>query len=274
MAFVRLSKAQRAYTCANCANTIPKGHPYYRVEPHPMARYRRGEETKHICQSCAGGRLDASGFVKDVKSHLKQISVSGRPAAQQLSLWDLFDEPIQAVKTEVHVVNITHDLIARLIKSPNEINNLTPKLLEELVSDRLQSMGFYLERVGGSTFHKDGGIDIVACSSRAPFPFLMAVQVKHHKSPEFKTGPDVVRDLLGVIQYTGFNVGVVVTNTTFTPDAKWVAAQRPMLIRLRDIKDIRRWLTNDYLDEFNWQEIPDEIEVCPGVIVRIPKLRQ
>ena len=121
---------------------------------------------------------------------------------------------------------------------------------------------------------KDGGIDIVACSSRAPFPFLMAVQVKHHKSPEFKTGPDVVRDLLGVIQYTGFNVGVVVTNTTFTPDAKWVAAQRPMLIRLRDIKDIRRWLTNDYLDEFNWQEIPDEIEVCPGVIVRIPKLRQ
>jgi hypothetical protein len=57
----------------------------------------------------------------------------------------------------------------------------------------------------------------------------------------------------------------------FTPDAKWFAEQRPKLIRLRDIHDIRRWLENNFLDEYDWREIPDEIVVCPGITVHIPK---
>ena len=273
MPFVRLSKAQREYVCANCNKVIPKRHPYYRVEPHPIARIHGTEEVKHICQSCAGGRLVAFDNMEEVESRLKRRIIP-EVSVGQLSLFGLPDEPIQIVQTEVHVVSITEKLIAQLAKSPNEICSLTPNLFEELVCDRLLKMGFDLERVGGSTFHKDGGIDIVACNRNSPFPFLMAVQVKHHKSPQFKTGPDVVRAMLGVIQFTGFNAGVIVTNTTFTPDARWIAAQRSTLIRLRDTNDIRRWLEEQYLDEVNWQELPNEIEVCPGVIISIPKIRR
>lgn len=132
-------------------------------------------------------------------------------------------------------------------------------------------MGFQVEQVGGNTFRKDGGIDIVACSNNSSFPLLMAIQVKHHKAPKYKTGPDAVRDLLGVIQYTGFNAGVIVTNTTFTPDAVWIARQKPTLLRLRDMEDIKKWLLDEHLDDFYWREIPDSIEICPGVEIQIPK---
>ena len=133
-------------------------------------------------------------------------------------------------------------------------------------------MGYSVTRVGGHSYHKDGGIDVVACPENDAFPFLMAVQIKHHRSPTRKTGPGPVRELRGVVK-SGFpfNAGVLVTNTTFTPDAHWAASQTPMLVRLRDMKDIQRWLEGNFLDEYDWREMPEQIEVCPGVIVRIPK---
>jgi hypothetical protein len=42
------------------------------------------------------------------------------------------------------------------------------------------------------------------------------------------------------------------------------------LVRLRNLTDIRRWLYNNFNDEAEWREILTEIEICPGVIVKIP----
>jgi hypothetical protein len=132
-------------------------------------------------------------------------------------------------------------------------------------------MGFELTRVGSSTYHKDGGIDIVAWPRATTVPHLMAVQVKHTASPSRKIGPAPVRDLLGTVQMLGFNIGMLVTNTTFTPDARWVAEQRPLLMRLHDAADLQRWLRNEHLREQEWRDIPTEIEVCPGVFIRWPR---
>ncbi|MBI5489933.1 MAG: hypothetical protein HY905_21535 [Deltaproteobacteria bacterium] len=38
---------------------------------------------------------------------------------------------------------------------------------------------------------------------------------------------------------------------------------------LRGLTDIRRWLVGNFGDDAEWREIPREIELCPGVIVRI-----
>jgi hypothetical protein len=62
------------------------------------------------------------------------------------------------------------------------------------------------------------------------FPFTGAVQVKHHRSAAITTGPDAVRDLTGAIAAKPFNLGVVITNTTFTPDARWFAENQGNLI--------------------------------------------
>lgn len=273
MAFVKLTVARKEYICKSCSKTIRKSHPYYRIEPHPMARYHRGEEVQHICQSCAGGRLNPWGEVDNPQELVrpKQKLVFGQNPYQQTTL--NLDENSDTVEPEVHIVSISEQLIAKIITNPHEIYNITPSLFEELICDRLYKMGFQVEQVGGNTFRKDGGVDIVACNHNLSFPLLMAIQVKHHKSPKYKTGPDAVRDLLGVIQYTGFNAGAIVTNTTFTPDAKWVAQQKPTLLRLRDLNDIKKWLLDEQLDGFYWQEVPDFIEICPGVTIQIPKPR-
>ena len=157
--------------------------------------------------------------------------------------------------------------------SANEIYNLTPIAFEDLICNRLDAMGFGVQQVGGHTYHKDGGIDIVAWAKQSEFPFLMAVQAKYHYSPKKKTGPKEIRDLIGTVKTLPFQIGVLVTNTTFTPDAEWIAKQQNEFIRLRDIEDIRRWLMDDFLDEYNWRDIPEQIEVCPGVIVKLPRYK-
>jgi hypothetical protein len=63
--------------------------------------------------------------------------------------------------------------------------------------------------------------------------------------------------------------GLLVTNTSFSPDAEWYAREHAKLIRLRDFNDIKRWLFNNFTDDAEWREIPSSIEVCPGVIVWI-----
>lgn len=64
---------------------------------------------------------------------------------------------------------------------------------------------------------------------------------------------------------------MIVTNTSFTADAHWFATNNPTLLRLRDIQDLRRWLKNDFVNEYEWREIPDQIELAPGIHIAIPK---
>jgi hypothetical protein len=130
-------------------------------------------------------------------------------------------------------------------------------------------MGFEPLRVG-PTNRKDGGIDVVFWPRLSgAFPFLGAAQVKHHHDMSIKEGPATVRDFAGVIAGHEFNAGIIVTNTSFSPDAQWFARERAKLLRLRDFTDIRRWMFNNFSDEAEWREIPKSIELSPGIIVKI-----
>ncbi|HET7460779.1 MAG TPA: restriction endonuclease, partial [Longimicrobium sp.] len=82
-------------------------------------------------------------------------------------------------------------------------------------------------------------------------------------------GPGTVRDFAGAIAGHAFNAGMLISNTSFSPDAQWFARERAKLIRLRDFSDIRRWLLNDFSNAAEWRELPSSIEVCPGVVVKI-----
>jgi restriction endonuclease len=260
MAQLRLSRAKYDYQCVNCARGIYKGQSYFRVEPFPMARMKGTEKVEHLCTVCFHGKEGYEEAHRGLRNYW----------AEQLGI-PLPAEPITVVETTVHVANITADIIKALWSDPNEIYKLTPSAFEGLIGDRLEAMGFSVIQVGGHTYRKDGTIDFIAWSPKAEFPFLMAIQAKHHRSPKYKTGPGPVRELLGAVQSLPFNAGVLVTNTTFTPDAQWIAQQKPHLMQLRDIYDIRRWLENNFLDECDWRNFPDQIVVCPGVVITLPK---
>jgi hypothetical protein len=86
-----------------------------------------------------------------------------------------------------------------------------------------------------------------------------------------KIEPEVVRGLSGVLQDPWFQIGMVVTNTSFTPDAEWFARQQRPLIKLCGMQDLKRWIASEFTDEAEWREMPRKIELCPGVTVDLPR---
>jgi hypothetical protein len=171
----------------------------------------------------------------------------------------------------IEVVGIGAILSSKLAEDPSRIHIITPEQFEEFICDRLFAMGFEPCRTGHSN-RKDGGIDILFWPrGKVQFPFLCAAQLKHHANPNKKEGPSTVRDFAGVMAGHSFNAGLIVTNTSFTPDAIWFSKQHAKLIRLRDLQDIRRWLYDNFSDDAEWRELPDSIEISPGIFVPIRK---
>jgi len=265
MTYLRISRARFDYRCDKCDRLISRGTEYIRVEPFPIARIKSLERVEHLCRRCGIGNPDLQQINEDTGKWLNERWQNDQEKYKQLSFTDI---SLKIVETQVQIFDITPELIRKLIIDPKEIYNLTPVSFEELICNRLDVMGFGVKQVGSHTYQKDGGIDIIAWTKQNEFPFLMAIQAKYHHLPKYKTGSQEIRNLIGTIKTLPFHIGVLVTNTTFTPDAKWVATQQQSLIRLRDIEDVRRWLIDDFLDEYNFREIPKQIEVCPGVVIK------
>lgn len=188
----------------------------------------------------------------------------------KLFLEDLAIGPSSSlVPLQVELIGVGATLSKLIINDPSLITKITPAQYEELICDRLYAMGFEPRQVG-NTNRKDGGVDIVFWPrTHTAFPFLGAAQIKHHRDPAQKEGPATIREFAGVMAGHPFHAGLIVTNTTFSPDAMWFAREHASLLKLRDVGDVRRWLLNNFSDEQEWREIPASIELCPGVIVRI-----
>lgn len=122
------------------------------------------------------------------------------------------------------------------------IYQLSPPLFEEFIAERLERMGLHIRQTG-STFTSDGGVDLIAWPKEGPFPFLLAVQVKHHSDQHRKVGPTPIKDMQTVVHTLPFHAGLIVTNTGFTPDAEWWASKSPGKIQLHDIESIRTWIS-------------------------------
>ena len=172
---------------------------------------------------------------------------------------------------EIEVVDASQLLVRRLLNDPDELYRIGPERFEDLLQDRITAMGFVTQRTG-RTFAKDGGVDLLFWKEDAPFPFLGALQAKYHSNPSISTGSGDVREFRGSLAVLPpMAVGILVTNTSFSFDAKWVATKLGSQIRLRDQHDLRRWISGRFVDVDEWREIPIEIELCPGVRIRIPR---
>lgn len=173
----------------------------------------------------------------------------------------------------VTFVDITPKLLKMLKENPEYLRRLSPSQFEQFIAERLDRMGFDVT-LTGATSHRDGGIDLIAVPKvRTVGAFLLAGQVKHHQGDQ-KTGREAVDRLLAW-KDSHFRLGLLATNTEFTKDAHWVATQvaNQSFIRLRDFEDLKRWLGENFYSLENWKEIPDELNLAPGVTVAIPKPR-
>jgi hypothetical protein len=250
--YLRMSHAARPYACSYCGKSIDKGEPYVRLEPFGPTR-QTGAPVLYFCISCS----TSASWIQPVVSS---------PAIDDRQL--LLPLAGHVRETRVQLIDISNALSTRILANPDELLLLSAPQFEEFVLDRLRAMGLDAQQVGG-TYRRDGGIDIIFTPAKNyPFPFLGAVQVKHRRDPQSKVGPEPLRELYGVMAAQRFiAAGMVVTNTSFTPDAKDFATLCQPILRLRDFKDLMRWIAENFTDEAEWREMPKKIELCRGVSI-------
>ena len=153
-----------------------------------------------------------------------------------------------------------------LLDNPSQLLELGDNGFEKLVGDFLQDMGYSVQMVS-PTRRKDGGVDIAAWP-RSGMRYLIAVQVKHHHTAT-KTGASDVRDFAGtLVRNPVFSFGLLVTNTTFTDDAKHFQQPLASNLRLRDESDVKRWLRGDFVGSAEWSDIPKEVSL--GLSISFP----
>jgi len=171
----------------------------------------------------------------------------------------------------VRIVDVSPELLRELRQNPEAIHALTPDKFELLVADLLRRMG-YLVSLTGSTFSRDGGIDLVAVP-RNPVPggFLIAGQVKHHRNRGNVSRADV--DRLLAWKGAPFHIGLLATNTAFSRDARWLAEleSNKTFLRLRGFEDLSNWIKGEIWSPTEWRELPKSIQLAPGVSVRVPR---
>lgn len=171
----------------------------------------------------------------------------------------------------VRVVDFSPELLQFLQEDPTRLRSLTPDQFERFVAERLDRMGYNVTLTGASN-RKDGGIDLIAVPKSGDVgSVVIAGQMKHHQRDQ-KTGRDAVDRLLAW-KDSYFGVGLLVTNTNFTHDAVWTAQQErnARFLRLRDFTDLKRWMEGQFGAKEDWREIPDRIELAPGVVIEIPR---
>lgn len=194
------------------------------------------------------------------------------PSINSLYTWcealGLVSPPRNAIVT---VVDITPDLLKLLRDDPKRLHGLSPSQFEQFVAERLDKMGFNVALTGASSF-RDGGIDLIAVPKiRTVGSYLLAGQIKHHCTGRKAGRPDV--DRLLAWKNSQFALGLLVTNTGFTRDAHWLASQvgNRSFIRLRCFDDLKRWIQGDFWSPDDWREIPEVVDLAPGVSITIPK---
>lgn len=186
-------------------------------------------------------------------------------------LENLSDRGVDAQLLQVYSW-ITEELLALLARDPQRLMDLGPERFEELVVERLSRMGYLVER-SGSTYARDGGIDLVAVPEREALgPIVIAGQIKHHRKPD-KTG---VGDVDRLLAWKGapFHLGLLITNTGFTSDARWKAGleQNRYWMRLRDRRHLEKWLRGEFAPDSEVGELTDSILLAPGRSIRIPRV--
>jgi hypothetical protein len=185
--------------------------------------------------------------------------------------------PNSAFRAASGVIDVTDTIVAAARQDFSIIDTaITPEQFELLICKFFKDCGYYVVRPEGGATKKDGGIDIYVCPNISTnlTPFFIGIQVRQKQYGNNIPSSDI-RDFDSAIKRSRLaNIGMFVTNTSFTPDAVWIAdtiqkSEGFAQMRLRDRKDVLRWLHGNYVSHLDWREVPQSIEVAPGIKVKI-----
>jgi restriction system protein len=244
---LRLSRAKWDYVCALCSKVIKAGLPYFRDEPHPMARYHRGQKARYLCTVCAVG-LNPFDLIKSPFDDSQQLRLPFDEVVEHLPrlLLQTAITPLGQKTDEGLIVQAVTlpwiEMAKQIEKDPRFLFRLGWRSLEEIIAQAYQREGW--DEVTLTPSSGDGGRDIIAvkygiCHIR------IIDQIKAY-SQHRRVSANDVRALMGVLS-SDLNVskGFVTTTAQFAPRILEDPSIKPFIpyrLELRDGDSLRRWL--------------------------------
>lgn len=245
--YLRLSRARKDYVCSICGTDIKSKTPYFRDEPHPMARRHRGAEIRHLCTNCAVG-IDASEFKSRSEANNFQLRFPFDEAVQRLPGFMVQAAVIKLdrkVSDGIIVEAVTlpwFEIISHIRKDPSFLFQIPWRKLEELIAGAYEREGW--DEVILTPSSGDGGRDIIAVR-HAICRVRIIDQIKAYAPDRFVTANDV-RALLGVLSSDqNVSKGFVTTTARFAPKINEDLSIKPFIpyrLELKNGTRLRRWL--------------------------------
>lgn len=125
-----------------------------------------------------------------------------------------------------------------LARRPQLLRHLGDREFEELVAELFSRDGFEVELTSRSS---DGGADIRAMRQTGLGKLLCLVECKRYKETN-RVGPNLVRELRGVVDRDMATCGVLATTSSFTRGAYQEQRASPFRLFLKDLNEIAGWL--------------------------------
>ena len=147
-------------------------------------------------------------------------------------------------KTTLITVNhLPLRVLSKILSSPDEVRNITPRQFEEFIADLLFELGGFND-IELTSRSRDGGKDVIATHLVHGIPFTVYFECKQYAEGN-KIQLDTMRSLLGTMAHESRNVnkGVLVTTSTFTKGCKDLILSEARLDG-KDYDGILGWIRN------------------------------
>ena len=190
--------------------------------------------------SAVGGHPLAISLIAEMaktmdKEHLRRV-LAGH-------LYDL-DDAAPAAKEELItvarpvIVSANEAMIKALKEHPKDVFRLSPRKYEELIAELLNDMGYEVTLTKAT---RDGGKDILASLKTECGDFLCLVEAKRYRHDR-TIGVSLVRALYGTLCDFKATSGMLVTTSSFSPDARAFQQNHQYQLSLRDYADVAGWI--------------------------------
>lgn len=197
------------------------------------------EEVNKVIDLANGSPLILSiiGKLISGKNVESVLSLNSSPLYELTNRIPIPEKEIVTVTRPV-IVTINNDLVYRLKRQPLDLHKLTPREFEILLADLLSDMGWEVKLTQQT---RDGGADILAYMNTDIGRLLCLVEAKHYREDR-KVGVDLVRTLYGTLCDAQANSAMLVTSSSFTPDAKVFQKKHEYQLKLHDYANIVDWI--------------------------------
>ncbi len=168
--------------------------------------------TKERFQQITHSRIDKKACLRSLGAHVSNRAAELVPVKPIIE-FDMLDKRF--------IESGSQDILSALESRPN-LMDLTPFEFETLVSTLFSKMGLETKQTRSS---RDGGVDAVAYDIRPVIGGKVVIQAKRYRHT---VGVSAVRDLFGTMNHEGANKGILVTTSSFGPDAYDFVSNKPV----------------------------------------------